>query len=261
MNIRQSIPLGIKKILRPIIVYRRHRGLLENDIFLASYPKSGNTWLKFMISTLFVDKDIGFDEAEELLPFVGNHTEKRLLPDGRRVIKTHEPYRTEYKKAIYIVRDGRDVAISYFHHHKREGTFAGNLEEFVDAFLKGNVDGLPAWHKHVMGWLDHHEDSDILVVKYEDCLMSPTAVIKKILNFMEISVEHEKIEHAVAANTKDKMREKEKISKTALGVYDEKNHFVRKGKNGEWKEVFDDRLNEIFIQEAGEALRLLGYEV
>ena len=247
--------LYIKKLLRPVVVNYRHRQLKDNDIFLASYPKSGNTWLKFMLSSLFSKDEVDFDKAESLLPFVGNHINSiNLLPDGRRIIKTHESFRRVYKNAIYIIRDGRDVAISYYYHHLREETFKGELNDFVKIFLQGKVDGLDPWHKHIESWIKAGEHSNILFLIYEDCLENPFRELKKIIEFLNINVSDKVIQYAIETNTKEKMRTKEKDSTFAIGKITKKIPFVRKGKSKEWESVYSDELKKEFYEVAGKTL-------
>src|SRR5579872_7348300 len=109
-NIRAK--LAKSPVRRPLI-WLRHRGLSANDIFLASYPRSGNTWLRFVLSEALSGEEIDFDNINSFIPELKWHKQgKPLLAGQGRVIKTHEQYRKEYKKAIYIVRDVRDCALS-----------------------------------------------------------------------------------------------------------------------------------------------------
>src|SRR5215831_7110332 len=91
---------GLRKPLNRI----RHWGLDPNDAFIASYPRSGNTWLRFVLFDVLVSGQIsGFDEVNHIIPEVGLHISGYpLLPGRGRLIKTHEPYQKEYRKAIYL---------------------------------------------------------------------------------------------------------------------------------------------------------------
>jgi len=92
----------------------RHWGLDPNDAFIASYPRSGNTWLRFVLyEVLVAGQAADFDEVNHIVAEVGLHGPAiPLLPGGGRLIKTHEPYQKQYKKAIYLVRDARDVVLA-----------------------------------------------------------------------------------------------------------------------------------------------------
>lgn len=90
----------------------------DDDIFLVSYPKSGNTWLRFLVANYFVGDQLTVDlrNIEIIVPDIYVHNiyyfEKLK---GPRIIKSHELFDPRYGKTIYIVRDPRDVALSYWH--------------------------------------------------------------------------------------------------------------------------------------------------
>jgi len=101
--------------IRAPLIWLQHRGLDPGDVFLASYPRSGQYWLRFQLIEALTSQSGEFDSVDKLIPKIGAHAgAPALLPGGRRLIQTHETYRKEYKKAIYLVRDVRDVVLSEF---------------------------------------------------------------------------------------------------------------------------------------------------
>ena len=83
-----------KSRLRVPLVWSRHRGLKDQDVFVASYPRSGSTWLRFLLFETLTKNDAGFDNVNRMLPDVGMHADATpLLPNQGRLIKTHEPFR------------------------------------------------------------------------------------------------------------------------------------------------------------------------
>ena len=83
-----------------------HRGLNDKDVMFASFERSGNTWLRFVLMEILTKDNAGFLNVNQILPEMGTHREsKPVLPNGGRFIKTHEQYRPEYKRAIYLMRD------------------------------------------------------------------------------------------------------------------------------------------------------------
>lgn len=88
------------RIERDITVY-------EDDVFLTSYPRSGNTWMRFLVGNLVhPDEPVTFLNLERLLPDMYIHSDREMrkmrLP---RVIKSHECFDPRYKRIVYIVRD------------------------------------------------------------------------------------------------------------------------------------------------------------
>src|ERR1700744_2321096 len=99
--------------LRSPLVWLRHLGLDTSDVYLASYPRSGNTMLRFVLAEILSGIPSSFDSIQRIVPEIGVHVHAHpLLPGAGRLIKTHEPYRRKYKRGIYIVRDIRDVMLS-----------------------------------------------------------------------------------------------------------------------------------------------------
>ena len=93
----------------------------------------------------------------QLMTAVGRHnTGLRSLPGGGRLIGTHEQYRKDYNRAIYVVRDARDVLLSEFAFLKALDYFRGDLDKFISTFLFtcGSAYGYGPWQRHVSSWLD-----------------------------------------------------------------------------------------------------------
>ncbi len=89
--------------LRSPLLWIRHHGFRPSDIFTASYPRSGSTWLRFILAEILAGQSSGFKGVNLLSPDVGEHSGAQpLLPGAGRLIKTHELYRPSYKKAIYF---------------------------------------------------------------------------------------------------------------------------------------------------------------
>src|SRR3981081_294971 len=85
------------KIRNPLL-WAWHLGLKSQDAFLASFPRSGSTWLRFILFETLCGEDAGFRKIEARVPEVHTHLgAPPILRGGGRLIKTHEPYRKDYK--------------------------------------------------------------------------------------------------------------------------------------------------------------------
>lgn len=249
-------------LTRQVIVALRHRGISADDAFLASYPKSGNTWVKFMLAQLVGGHPVDFDSVERVIPDAGGQRDApRVLPHGGRLIKTHEPYRPSlaryYKRVVYIARDGRDVAVSYYFSMLRTGLFEGEFPEFLDRFLEGSVGGFGAWHEHVRSWLEGRGDT--LVLRYEDLLEDPAAGLEKAARHLGVTASAEDIAETVRENAAEKMRSKESGTRIGRERVRTDINFVRSASSGGWTEHFSDADVERFAEVAGDALRSCGY--
>ena len=122
----------------------RNLTVFPDDVFLVSYPRSGNTWTRFLIGNLiYQDEPVTFANIESRLPEIYFNPDRvlRRLPRPR-ILKSHECFQPHYRRIIYIVRDPRDVAVSFYHHHIKAGNIAEDypIADFVPRFIAGEFD-------------------------------------------------------------------------------------------------------------------------
>jgi hypothetical protein len=212
------IPSGLRPFARRQLVRVRFRGLTSSDVMLVSFPKSGSTWLRFMLAQVLTGEEADFDSIRRLIPPIGSHRHApQVLPGGRRLVRTHEPL-VPYQGArgepvIYLVRRGDDVLLSYADHVRRQGGNADDMRAFADQFIAGTFDGYGAWHEHVLGALQHRADGmPFLLVRYEDLRTDTAAELDRVLEFVGGPRDADAITAAVALNSKEGMRAKEATS-------------------------------------------------
>jgi hypothetical protein len=250
--------------VRDIVVAYRHRGLLPEDVILASYPKSGTTWLTFMLAQLLWQA--GREQTlmdDRYVPRVGKqHLAQRRLPSGGRLIRSHEHYRPEYRKAIYVVRDGRDAVVSMYWHIKRVTGMEADFSDYLATYLEGRLTGAGAWQRHVDGWLDSpaYAAGDILLVRYEDMKTDAAAQLQRAADFLQVAVTPEAIADAVDAGSLESMKSREKESSGIAHLESgETIPVVRKGVVGDWQNYFSDDDLDTFNRVAHRAMTRLGY--
>lgn len=245
------------------LIWLRHRGLCPADVFLASYPRSGQYWLRFLLGEILTGESGEFDSVDKLVPRVGVHGRvPATLPGGGRLIQTHEGYRKQYGKAVYLVRDLRDVVLSEYdyvranHRPYMDQTF----DQYLSATLRGEVQAFYRWNDHVCSWLDSPiaRRGDLLVVKFEDLRRNPEKALLQILEFLRVSPDLRVVRKAIANNSLDRMRAKEDSRQTKKSSREEDRH-VRSGSVGRWREKLTDFQVRLIEQYAREALTRLEY--
>lgn len=265
---RMRFRLTETKVRVPVIWYR-HRGFETADIFLASYPKSGSTWLRFQLFEALTGDSAEFGSVNEAFRTVGEHLNApRLLPGGGRLIGTHEQYRPAYHKVVYLVRDVRNVALSQFPREKHMGVGPDTLDEYLLRLMTGRKRH-GAWHQHALSYLNSElaANGQLLVVHYEELRQNTEEVISRILDFFGIVVDRDAIRRAIANNSLEAMRMKEdrvhslgmKVRRHPYKTSQEEGRFVRKGLVGGWRDKLTEQQLALIERYAGEALARLGY--
>jgi hypothetical protein len=252
-----------KSSLRVPLVWFRHRGVTPRDVFVASYPRSGSTWLRFLLFEALTKNDAGFDNVNRVIPDVGMHSEATpLLPRQGRLIKTHEPYRAEYNRAIYIVRDVRDVVLSEYAYENALGRVRGTFDDFLADFLRGRAGRYGSWLDHVQDWIDSPaaDRGDLLVIRYRDLRRDAQNHLERIVDFLGVGVDRKMIANAIRNNEFQKMRVKEDRAPQLGKSGDEEKRFVRKGAVGGWREQLTPEQLQRIEDKLGPMLARLGFE-
>lgn len=239
--------------------------LYDDDVFLVSYPKSGNTWMRFLIGRCLFGESVDFTTIQRLVPDVHSTRAACRETPRPRIIKSHMPPVPEYKRVIYLARDGRDVAVSSFFHALKYRIIKPDTRftDFLKGFHDGSVLGFGSWCRHVCSWLDHRPD-EWLLIRYEDLRTNTLELLLRVMEFAGITVTETAAAVAVERSSFEHMqkleREQHSIS-PELARSDREIPFVRRGESGSWRDFFDDETLAEFVDLHGSALRRLGYPV
>jgi hypothetical protein len=244
-------------------IWWRHRGIDSSDGFIASYPRSGTRWTMFQLIEILTGQPADFDTMHDLIPLLGSHQKAPpLLPGGGRLIQTHEWYRPEYKRVIYLVRDVRDVVLSHYQWDKRINLYyTDSFHRYLRAFLEGKIYGFAPWHAHVSSWLDSPlaKRGDLLVVRYEDMRADTEGTLALVVKFLGVNTDAEVIQRAILNNSLERMRVKEDGSTRFWRPKQEEGRSAGKGFVGGWREKLTESQVQLIGRFAGSALARLGY--
>jgi len=243
----------------------RAHALRESDIFLASYPRSGNTWVRVILANMILGPGAlhGLRELDAVVPDIYRGVPTGDPPALPRIVKTHQPYafrhgadRPElYRRVIYVVRNPVDAVRSYHLFLQRtQPGFALSLDEFARA--TANAATFPgSWNDHVLSWT-HLPNTDLLIVRYEDLMRDPLAGSAKMADFIGKPMDTRKLEAVLAASDLKAMR---KLDETAPLLPEHKD-FVRPDVNGRtYDETLSDETREMLFAHSAEAMKQLGY--
>lgn len=264
--------------------------------FIASYPKSGSTWLRLLFNAYFMGRcninQIAFTTGD-IHPYHYQNVSARPLrelssteivhlrpaalmqimatwPVNPILVKTHSvnatlddipliPFRMT-KRAFYVIRDPRDVAVSYSNH------FGVSIFNAIESMGKetnwvGDPDSnfgheVSSWSNHVNSWLDETK-FPVHLVRYEALHERPKEVFANILDRMELEINNDHLNQAIELTDFDKLKDQEK--KSGFQEAPKGRKFFKTGKVGYWKEVLSSTQEQRIIDQHGKTMERLGY--
>ena len=241
----------------------------SSDIFLATHPKSGTTWIQSIVQVLKthsqIDQQLDWTQPFLELPLVSSSEEGDKLPvapfyythffmenlDNPRVFKTHLrfkyiPYSPDCKY-IYTYRNPKDVVVSDYYYSKgmKFISYMGSFDQYLNLFMRGETSyGL--WYEHVLGWWNVRDKPNVLVLSYESLTLNFKETIIKIANFLDFKFSEE-IFNLVYEYTKfDSLKMNDCVNKSIIPWNLDNPPFIRKGTIGDWKNHFTPEQNDKF---------------
>ncbi len=207
-------------------------------VWLASYPRSGNTFLRVVLGSVFgLDTFTLYDERPEVdparpevppLPVAGSEPEVGIPFDVVRfagqtrlhVVKTHG-LPTDGRPAIYVVRDGREATASYFHYHRDVLQKTVSLRDVI----RGRV-GFGSWGRHVAQWNPQRRPNTLLL-RFEELTANPIAQVERIGAFLGVPPVGRRVPTF------------EELHRTAP-------NFFRSGRTDSWKRLLSGKDHSLF---------------
>lgn len=247
-----------------------------DDVWVISYPKCGTTWTQEMAWLLMNNLDYESSKNKLLLqrvPFleaVGIISDEQKNGSGDddwvfsadtisytedlpspRVIKTHLPVSllpsdiwVVKPKMIYVTRDPKDAAVSYYHHHRLWNGYTGLYHLFMQAFIEDKLVYSPFWD-HVIEYKKIENQPNLLINSYEDMKKNLGDVIRRTAEFLGKKLSEEELvkleEHLSFRSMKENGAIngeeiiKEVKHRHGLDPSDPQLSFIRKGDVGSWK--------------------------
>jgi Sulfotransferase domain len=246
----------------------RYFEVFDDDTFLVSFPKSGNTWTRFLIANLLhPGEPANFGNIDRLVPESEGLTKKQLACVPRpRILKSHEYFDARFRKVVYIVRDPRDVVVSQFHFFRKRRRIAddSSIEHFVTRFVAGETCDFGSWGSNVASWLVARQNSpNFLLLRYEDMMAKATIELTRVASFLGLGTTTELIVQAVERSSADQMRKLEGANTSAIVTKNSRSDvpFVRSAKAGGWKADLPETAVKQLEAAWGPLMVYLGYEL
>ncbi len=243
----------------------------DDDIIIATYAKTGTTWVQQIISQLIFNGEEGLPVAD-MSPWL----DLRIPPNEvklagveaqthRRFMKTHLPVDalvfSEKVKYIYIARDGRDVLWSLYNHHTTAndawyealnetpglvgppiGKPGDDIVQYYHDWL--DQDGYPFWSfwENVQTWWDIRDLPNVNLIHFGALKDDMPGEIRKIAAFLEIEIDESMWDTILHHCSFDYMKAHATPSVPLGGAFWDggAEQFIHKGVNGRWKDTLSD---------------------
>lgn len=145
---------------------------LDTDYFLASYPRSGNTWLRAVLFYLELQrKPESLKEIDYQIIDIHYRIKKSelLRKSGRHIFKTHNARQSPIGNFLYVVRSPSNAILSYYNYSSKVIGCREDIESFAKAVVRGGHWPC-SWQEHLRSWVGSHPIDTTRLIKYEDLI-------------------------------------------------------------------------------------------
>lgn len=263
--------------IQSIITFQKHFQAKDSDVFVATVPKSGTTWLKALTFAIINRQNhlisskkhplLNFNPHDlvPLIEYTVYGKNDNVIPDlssvsEPRLFGTHIPFsslpnsiKDSNCKVIYICRNPFDTFISswiFSNKIKPDSLPMLMLEETFDMYCKGVVGFGPFWN-HMLGYYKEsiERPKKVLFLKYEDMKEDINFQLKRVAEFLECPftlVEEESgvIDEIIKLCSFENMKELEVNKKGTFGRNFENKFLFRKGQIGDWSNYLSPSMVE-----------------
>uniref|UniRef100_A0A8C6NZ04 Sulfotransferase n=1 Tax=Nothobranchius furzeri TaxID=105023 RepID=A0A8C6NZ04_NOTFU len=235
----------------------------DTDVLIVSFPKSGTTWMQEIVGLISSRGDPHLSQTVPnwtRAPWLEHIYLAEMLnasPSTLRVLTTHLPshllgpaLQGSKTKVIYVSRNPKDVVVSFYHFHQFTNFLPepGSFSEFLNQFLEGEQH-YGSWFEHINGWMGQEAALNLLHVTFEEMSMDLPGTVDRVSSFLQRPLlEDERnscVQHCSFSSMKDNKMCNYSLVPDEI-VNHSKGSFMRKGKIGDWRNMFTKQQNQYF---------------
>eukprot|EP01025_Chloroclados_australasicus_P046939 TRINITY_DN519_c0_g1_i2.p1 TRINITY_DN519_c0_g1~~TRINITY_DN519_c0_g1_i2.p1 ORF type:complete len:352 (-),score=36.08 TRINITY_DN519_c0_g1_i2:353-1267(-) len=256
----QFPPFFVTENIKSALKYEAKPG----NIFICTYPRSGTTWMQNILYLMVhkgepLESGVSIDGHIPYLEKMGKEFAEQIPAPG--ILKTHLRWdlipKNPEAKYIYVLRNPKDQVVSYYFHAVTQKTqgFVGDFNDYFEYYMNGATP-YNDYFEHMLGWLPHLNEPNVLFVTYESLITDVAAGIKKIGHFLggeyAQTVEDRSILESIVHHQDFKTMKANASRWRSPRSAAKGKSFMRKGEVGDWKNYLSEeqsrRLDEKYAE-------------
>lgn len=200
---QRTRPTSVRELVRRLDAFRTEASITSalafqprpSDVFVATFAKSGTTWMQQIVHGLRSGGDMDFAEISSAVPWLESALDMGIDAEADQVakpraFKTHLAWDQVPKGARYVcvVRDPRDVLVSFYHFFEGWMFEAGSVDmaEFArELFLAGASKSGRYW-EHVASYWRERERPEVLMMAFEDIKADLDTAVRRVADFIDL---------------------------------------------------------------------------
>ncbi len=228
------------------------------DVFITGFPRSGHTWMQYLTAACVFGINPAFTPDSVVQDLVPDIYFRKYYRRHRpaMVFKSHEMPAPKYRNVVYLIRDGRDVTVSFYH-------FQQSLwEGHPDYFRKFHPPLSPRpvdWSEHVAAWLENPYGARVHFLRYENLIEDTLGELRKFCAFLNISRPDDFLREAAESCAFHRLQGKHQREDFANKNWPRSEPFFRRGQAGSHRDEMPLAVLEEFERKNGDLLDRLGY--
>ena len=249
-------------------------------IWLASYSRSGNTYLRFLLYNYLYGEVKDSMQIQNRMPDLHKMIGAKISFDIEKKVnifcKTHfvysndHPYIEHTAGVVYILRNPRDVLLSNLRFYRLFAKKEIDETKYVKSFIqnlgvaRGRKLKWGNWPEHIGSWILAMSNHPMLFIRYEDLRLNTADTFKRVLGFLKQKIDEEKIKSAIERSSIETLQaleisEKSENKPTLFEKNKDDETFMGEGKINQSLEFLGEDIEEHFMNRFGKIMGAFGY--
>jgi len=238
-----------------------------SNLYLLTMQKSGSQWIKQVLNDRYILKKSGLklypQHRYEWTEFHHKFPKGTFVPGLYMSYDLYEEIeKPSQYKTICVVRDPRDIVVSWYFSMLKTHGLMGKVYKYrkalkkitIDEGLHYCIDELALKFSAMRTWFNNTNDPNMLIVKFEDLVQYPTTTFSKVFEFCNIEITKGELESVLSRYTKEKMRENDLKRRTDKS---DSHYRVKRSKHSDY---FTEEHYNHFYKVTGNLTDVMGYE-